>query len=99
MTLFFNLFETHNRPNFANDSNLLYSRQNIKYFETYSNNVKNFKDCFFLITYLNEEARAKVCILESSPSPVCTGLFRKHVSYSHFLTRARSYLYEEDEFF
>lgn len=97
MKLFFHLFKTQNNLNHAHDSGLISLRHISRFFETYYENMKHFKDQIFLVTLFTEKAHTKICKLEIEPSPVCTYLFRKFWSQSYFLKETGSYVYKEDD--
>lgn len=85
MGLFFHIFKTQDNPNYTNDSGFLSLSQYIRYFETYFDSVKNFKDHFYLIIHLNEKAYAKICNLEHGSPLVCTHVFSEYWTQSHYL--------------
>lgn len=74
------MFLNLENPNYANGSGFLSLRWDIKYFETYSDNTKGFKDCLFLLTCFNEESHANISKLEPSFPHVCMNLFHKYWS-------------------
>lgn len=71
-------------------------RKPIKYFETYFDSMKNLKDHFYLVTPLNKDSLIKICNLEPGPPLVCTNIFGKYWTQSHYLTGAESYFYKEE---
>lgn len=78
MALFVHIFKTQNNTdNHACGLGLTSLRKTLKFFKTYSNHVKHFRDHFVLVTPLNEEAHVKICKIELEPSYVCTYLFNK----------------------
>lgn len=70
-------------------------RKKIGYFNTFIDYIKHFKDHFYLVTPLNEEAHVKIFHLEPSHTPVCMNVFREYLNQSHYLTEVGSYLYKE----
>lgn len=65
MTLFIHLFETQNNTtNHVRDLCLISFRKVSKFFNNYSNTVRNFKDRFFLVPPFDEEAHVKISKIE-----------------------------------
>lgn len=96
--LFIHLFKTQN--NIANQTyflGLISLRQASKIFETCLDRVKYFKYQYFLVTPVNKKVNTKICKIERWPSYVCTDLFRKFWSQSHFLMGNKSYVYKEED--
>lgn len=93
MTLFFHLFKVQNNVKSTNGLGIFSLRKNVKYFETYSNNVIHFKDHFFLVAPLNEEAHANIFRLEPGFSSTCMDSLCKYWTQSHFLVRVGMYRY------
>lgn len=91
MTLFLHLFKVHSGSKFSQGLGLVSLRQSTKYFETYSNSVKHFKDQFFLVVPLNKEAHLKTCRLDPIITCLCTYLFYRYQTHIHFLTIANMY--------
>lgn len=51
--------------------------QCVRYFDAYSNNVRHFKDQYFIFTPLNKEARANICDIDVGPQYTCINIFSK----------------------
>lgn len=67
----------HNTMNISRGWGLITLTHVTHYFKVYSNGVKHFKDQLFLVTSLNEEPHAKICVIKTKPECRCTNLFRK----------------------
>lgn len=78
MKLFLHLLKNQKSvTNHVHDLGLISLRKNSKFFETYSDSVKHFKDHFFLVIPFNKEAHTKIFKLELGSPLMCTHLFCK----------------------